>query len=179
MLAQFTSWEAELSAAAPPDPSPRIGEDPDGSRRVYLQHVFDVGTFNPCFPEYRFDRVEAESAAGRITFPIAYEGPPGLVHGGFLGVFIDCVVQHHNLATATSGMTRSMTVTYRRPVPLLADLSFDITRSEVDGIASSAVRLCLGDDVLCLGEVGARAIPSERTEGYAFGARRDGTAATP
>jgi hypothetical protein len=179
MLAKFTAWEAELSAAAPPDPAPRIGPDPDGTRRVYVQRVFDVGNFNPSFPEYRFDRMDAESAAGRITFPVVYEGPPGLVHGGFLGVFVDCVVQHHNLATGTSGMTRTMTVTYRRPVPLLTDLNFDIARHEVDGMASSTARLLLDDDVLCIGEVVAGAIPSEHVVGYAFGSRRDGTAATP
>jgi hypothetical protein len=44
---------------------------------------------------------------------------------------------------------------------------------------SSTVRLSLDDEVLCIGEVGARAIPSDRMVGYAFGLRRDGTAATP
>jgi hypothetical protein len=179
MLSQFTDWEAELHAAVPPDPAPRIGEDPHGTRRVYLQHAFDVGAFNPSVPEYQFDRMERESAEGRITFPVVYEGPPGLVHGGFLGVFVDCVVQHHNLATGLSGMTRTMTVSYRRPVPLLTNLSFDIVRTEVDGMATSTVQLRLDDVVLCTGDVTARSIPPDRHVGYEFGSRRDGTAATP
>jgi hypothetical protein len=181
MLAQFVEWEADLSAVVPPDPAPRIGPDPDGVRRVYLQHAFDVGEFNPSVPEYRFDRMEGESATGRITFPVVYEGPPGFVHGGFLGVFVDCVVQHHNLATGSSGMTRTMTVTYRRPVPLLTELSFDIVRTEAgEGVtmANSTVRLRLDDDVLCIGEVTARPIPSDRHVGYEFGPRRDGTVAS-
>jgi hypothetical protein len=175
MLAKFAQWEAELDAAAPPDFAPRVGPDPDCVRRVYLQHAFDVGDFNPSVPEYRFDRMEHGSAAGRITFPVVYEGPPGFVHGGFLGVFVDCVVQHHNLATGSSGMTRTMTVTYRRPVPLLTDLSFDIVRTEAtEGapMATSTVRLLIADDVLCIGEVTARPIPPERHVGYEFGPRR-------
>ena len=72
-----------LAAAAPPDPTPRIGEG-GGQRRVYLDHAFDVGTYNPCFPEYTFDHLDDEKAWGRVSFPVVYEGPPGLVNGGFL-----------------------------------------------------------------------------------------------
>src|ERR1700684_1532551 len=60
ILAQITDWEGELSAAVPPDSAPRIGADDGGSRRVYLDHATDIGAFNPCFPEYRFDHVDGE-----------------------------------------------------------------------------------------------------------------------
>jgi hypothetical protein len=189
MVARFAEWEAQLAAAVSPDPTPRIGEDPDGTRRVYLQHALDIGAFNPCFPEYEFDRLDADSAAGVVAFPVAYEGPPGMVHGGFLGVFFDCAVQHHNCATTSSGMTRTMTVTYRRPVPLLVPLRFDVVRTQIraDGgerlreeqtILSSTARLLLGDHVLCLGEVHAVVVPPDRLTGFTFGSRRGSTAAT-
>jgi len=177
LLARFAEWESQLSTDAAPDPTPRIGDDPDGTRRLYLQHAFDIGAFNPCFPTYEFDQLAADSAAGRVTFPVAYEGPPGLVHGGFLGVFFDCVVQHHNCATDPSGMTRTMTVTYRRPVPLLAALRFDVVRTEAEGKVTSTARLLLDDDVLCVGEVVAVVIPPERLTGFAFGSRLGSTAA--
>ncbi len=172
MLARFAEWETALSTDVPPDPTPRIGEDPDGTHRLYLQHAIDIGAFNPCFPTYEFDQLEPDSAAGSVTFPVAYEGPPGLVHGGFLGVFFDCVVQHHNCATAPSGMTRTMTVAYRRPVPLLTELRFDVTRTAVDGKVTSTARLLLDDQVLCVGEVDAVVLPPERLAGFAFGSRR-------
>ena len=177
MLARFSEWEADLSVFAPTDPAPRIGDDPEGARRVYLQHALDIGSFNPCFPTYEFDRLATDSATGRVTFPVAYEGPPGMVHGGFLGVFFDCIVQHHNCATAPSGMTRIMSVAYRRPVPLLTELSFDVTRAEVEGKVTSTARLLLSDEVLCVGDVDAVAIPLDRLTGFAFGSRRS-TAAT-
>ena len=101
MLGQFAEWERELSAAIPADPTPRIGPDGTEVQRVYLDHAFDVGAYNPCFPEYIFDHLGADSASGRVTFPLVFEGPPGLVNGGFLAVFFDCVTQHPELRLGT------------------------------------------------------------------------------
>src|ERR1700755_3498425 len=81
VVAQCAQWERALAAAAPADPSPRIGPDGADDQRVYLSHAFDIGSFNPCFPEYRFDRIETDSAEGSVNFPVVYEGPPRLVHG--------------------------------------------------------------------------------------------------
>jgi hypothetical protein len=171
MLAQIGKWETELSSAVPPDSAPRIGDE-DPSRRVYLDHATDIGAFNPCFPEYRFDRIDSDAASGRLAFPLVYEGPPGLVHGGFLAVFFDCVIQHHNCVVGLAGKTRGMQVTYRRPTPVLTELRFDISRSEVDrGIASTA-RLLLDDQVLCVGEVTTLASRPETLTGRRFGKRR-------
>jgi len=168
---QISEWENELSSAVPPDSTPRIGDD-DGDRRVYLDHATDIGAFNPCFPEYRFDRIDGETASGRVVFPLVYEGPPGLVHGGFLAVFFDCVMQHQNCVTGLSGKTRSLQVTFRRPTPVLTELRFDISRSEAErGIASTA-RLLLDDEVLCIGDATTLALPPEKLTGHRFGKRR-------
>ncbi len=172
IVAQISDWECELSAAVPPDSTPRIGPDDSGSRRVYLDHATDIGAFNPCFPEYRFDSLDATTASGRVTFPLVYEGPPGLVHGGFLAVFFDCVIQHQNCLVGLSGKTRSLNVTFRRPTPVLTDLRFDIARSEVDRGITSTARLLLDDEVLCIGEVNTLAQTPEKLTGFRFGQRR-------
>jgi hypothetical protein len=172
IVAQIGDWERELSAAVPPDRSPRIGFDDDGSRRVYLDHATDIGAFNPCFPEYRFDHLDVEAASGRVTFPLVFEGPPGLVHGGFLAVFFDCVIQHQNCLVGLSGKTRSLNVTFRRPTPVLTDLRFDIARSEVDRGITSTARLLLDDEVLCIGEVNTLAQTPDKLTGFRFGKRR-------
>src|SRR6202012_1213367 len=153
MVEKFAEWEGELAASAPTDDAPRIDETTDDPRRGYLNHATDIGAYNPSFPEYGFDQVDAEEAAGRVCFPLIYEGPPGLVHGGFLGVFFDCVIQHHNCVTGLSGKTRSLAVTYRRPTPLLTELRFDIARTPNDRGITSTARLLLNDEVLCTGEV--------------------------
>jgi hypothetical protein len=175
IVAQISDWEHELSAAVPPDSAPRISFDEfdeDGSRRVYLDHATDIGAFNPCFPEYRFDHLDAETAFGQATFPLVYEGPPGLVHGGFLAVFFDCVIQHQNCLVGLSGKTRSLNVAFRRPTPVLTDLRFDITRSEVERGITSTARLLLDDEVLCIGEVNTLAQTPDKLTGFRFGKRR-------
>src|ERR1700754_2128245 len=55
MLAPMAEWEKELAPAAAPDPTPRIGDPGNENHRVYLDHAFDIGAYNPCFPEYAFE----------------------------------------------------------------------------------------------------------------------------
>jgi hypothetical protein len=172
VIGQIGAWEGELAGAVAPDATPRIGADGADSQRVYLAHAFDIGAFNPCFPEYEFDRIDAQTAAGRVTFPVVYEGPPGLVHGGFLAVFFDCVIQHQNCATELSGKTRSLNVKFRRPAPILTELVFDITRTQADRGVTSTARLLLDDEVLCIGEATTLALSPERLTGFHFGKRR-------
>jgi hypothetical protein len=172
MLARFAEWERELAAAVPADSTPRAGSDSGGGQRVYLSHAFDAGAFNPCFPRYEFDHLDAETAAGRVTFPLVYEGPPGLVHGGFLGVFFDCVIAHQSCAVQRAGRTRALLVNYRRPTPILTGLRFDITRAEVERGIEATARLLLDDEVLCTGQATTVALPPERLSGNRLGRRR-------
>lgn len=172
MLDRFAEWERELTQAVPPDPAPRIGADSLDIQRVYLDHAFDIGAFNPCFPEYRFHELEPGSASGVVNFPIVFEGPPGLVHGGMLANFFDCVIQQHNCGAGIAGKTRSLSITYRRPTPLLVDLGFEIERSVSEAGIESTARLFRGDKVLCVGVVDAVAASPNKLNGTRFGQRR-------
>ncbi len=172
MLVQIGAWQKELEGAVAPDATPRIGDDGADAQRVYLSHAFDIGAFNPCFPTYEFDRIDADTAEGTVTFPVVYEGPPGLVHGGFLAVFFDCVIQHQNCATQLSGKTRSLNVKFRRPTPILTELRFDIAAERVDRGVTSTARLSLDDEVLCIGEATTLALSPDKLTGFDFGKRR-------
>ena len=90
-----------------------------------------------------------------MTFPIAYEGPPGLVHGGFLALFFDCVVQHHNCEVGLAGKTTSLTVRYLRPTPLLTPLRFTLERTVADDRIHTTGSLSLADTTVCEAEVDA------------------------
>ncbi|HXL61777.1 MAG TPA: hypothetical protein VN959_14100 [Mycobacterium sp.] len=171
MLAQSADWERELAAAVPPDPTPRIGAGGE-DQRVYLDHASDAGAYNPCFPEYTFDHLDDETAYGRVTFPVVYEGPPGLVNGGFLAVFFDCITQHQSCAAGRTGKTHSLTVTFRRPTPILTELRFDVARAAAEGRVTSTARLLLGDEVLCIGEFKTVASSPDKLTGFQFGKRR-------
>jgi hypothetical protein len=138
LITQLAAAEEALASRQPLDPSPRIGSDAHNDQRVYLDHGRDVGSFNPCFPEYEIE-VSGEQASGTVSFPLAYEGPPGCVHGGFLAVFFDCIIQHHNCEYGVAGKTTTLRMEYRRPTPILKTLHFGIERaSDARRITSSA-----------------------------------------
>ena len=139
--------QQQLAAQAPTDLRPRVGDEPSRDRRVYVDHGYAVGDYNPCFPQYTLE-LDDDGAHGTVEFPISYEGPPGIVHGGFLAVFFDCVVQELNCAMGLAGKTAELSVRYRRPTPLLTPLVYRAERVVADRITAHA-ELLLGDDVLC------------------------------
>ncbi|HKA13805.1 MAG TPA: hypothetical protein VKH41_02205 [Myxococcota bacterium] len=151
--------ERELRVLVPANPGPRIGRSAASDGRVYLDHSRDIGAYNACFPTYQI-RVDGDRASGTVAFPIAYEGPPGIVHGGFLAVFFDSIAQHHNCDIGVAGKTTSVAVTYRRPTPLLTELQFEVDRSVSDHRIVSAARLLADGAVLCEAEV--RAVVGDR-----------------
>ncbi len=154
LIVALRQAEEALGDRVPSDPAPRVGTAASGDGRLYLDHARDIGAYNPCFPEYGIE-VEGDRAHGSVNFPLPYEGPPGIVHGGFLAVFFDCVVQHHNCDVGVAGKTMSLTLRFRRPVPLLTTLAFTIERSLAEGRIRSVGRLVADERVLCEAEVDA------------------------
>jgi acyl-coenzyme A thioesterase PaaI-like protein len=170
VLVQLRQIEATLHHLIPPGSTPRVGEAAAGDGRVYIDHSRSIGGYNPSFPEYDIV-VEGERAWGTVTFPVPYEGPPGIVHGGFLALFFDCVVQHHNCDVGVAGRTTSLTLRYRRPVPLTTDLDFTVARSVSGGLIHSTAKLVSQGRVLCEAEVDA--IAGDRAKLPTVAPRRD------
>jgi hypothetical protein len=146
--------QERLAAIAPADPRPRVGDAADPQRRVYLDHSRDVGAYNACFPEYEM-RAHDDRAEGRVSFPVVYEGPPGVVHGGFLAVFFDCALQQLNCDLGVAGKTRTLSLRYRRPVPILTELELVAERRVDDGAILSTAELHLDGAVMCAAEMSA------------------------
>jgi hypothetical protein len=154
LIGALRSAEAELGRVVPAHPMPRVGQNVASNGRAYIDHSRDIGAFNPCFPTYEI-QIDGDRASGTVAFPIAYEGPPGIVHGGFLAVFFDSIIQHHNCDVGVAGKTTSLNVTYRRPTPLLTELHFQVERSVDDRRIDSTARLMSGDVVLCEAKMSA------------------------
>ena len=156
LLSDLQRADETLSKLTPASIAPRVGPAADGDGRAYVDHARDIGRINPAFPEYTIE-VDGGSATGTVEFPLSYEGPPGIVHGGFLAVFFDCVVQHHNCDVGTAGKTTGMSLRYRRPAPLLTPLTFSIQRMEAEGRIHSVAMLELEGKTLCEADVDAYA----------------------
>jgi acyl-coenzyme A thioesterase PaaI-like protein len=141
--------QQQLAAQCPADQRPRVGDDPSPDRRVYVDHGYAVGEYNPCFPRYTLELDGDGGAFGTVEFPISYEGPPGLVHGGFLAVFFDCVLQELNCALGLAGKTAELSLRYRRPTPLLTPLTYRAERVVDDRRITAHAELFRGDELLC------------------------------
>ena len=143
---RFADWERELAAAVPADPTPRIGQESTRSQRVYLDHAFDVGAYNPCFPEYTFDHLDDRDRVGARHLPVVYEGRRDWSTAAFSPCSSTASPNTRVAPPGRTGKTRSLTVTFRRPTPILTELGFDIVRSEdrraghVDGAAAARRR---------------------------------------
>jgi acyl-coenzyme A thioesterase PaaI-like protein len=70
---------------------------------------------------------------GTVTFGSAYEGPPGCVHGGYVAAAFDELLGATQSMSGAPGMTGRLTVNYRSPTPLHAELRFEGRIREVEG----------------------------------------------
>jgi hypothetical protein len=153
-IVELGALQARLAAAGPSDLRPRVGDDAAPDRRVYVDHSRDVGDYNAAFPYYEIS-VADDKAAGTVEFPVVYEGPPGVVHGGFLAVFFDCILQHLSCDMGQAGKTRSLNLRYRRPTPILTELQFSAERVVTDDAIEFTAELRDGETVVCLAEMSA------------------------
>jgi len=143
-----------LAPQVPADLRPRVGPDASDDRRVYVDHSRDIGDYNPCFPRYELTCAH-DRGTGTVEFPVVYEGPPGIVHGGFLAVFFDCVLQQLNCDLGLTGRTRDLAVRYRRPTPILTPLAVHAERTVEEDRIHSTAELRLDGEVLCRCEMNA------------------------
>ena len=153
-IAELRALNERLAAVGPADLRPRIGDSPRDDQRVYLDHSRDIGEYNAAFPRYEI-AVADDRAEGTITFPLVYEGPPGVVHGGFLAVLFDCILQHLSCDMGRAGKTRNLNVRYRRPTPILTELQFSAQRVVTDEAIEFAAELRDGETLLCSAEMSA------------------------
>jgi len=93
------------------------------------------------------------------------------VHGGFLAVFFDSVIQHHNCDVGVAGKTTEIQVRFRRPTPLLVPLRFDIDRTVVGDRITSLARLRHRDQICA--EASMAAIAGDRDALPSVSPRRD------
>jgi acyl-coenzyme A thioesterase PaaI-like protein len=84
-----------------------------------------VGLSNPIAPplEASVDS-EAEVVRARACFSAAYEGAPGLLHGGILAAAFDELLGLATVFSGGAGMTRDLHVRYLRPTPIRVELVF-------------------------------------------------------
>ena len=85
-----------------------------------------VGFANPLAPPARYERHPDERCVrGEVEFGKAFEGGPGLVHGGFLAALLDEVLGVATIFSGNPGMTGEYTVRFVRPTHIKVPLHFE------------------------------------------------------
>lgn len=134
------------------------------------------GLANPVAPPLQL-AVADDHAEGKINFSSAYEGPPGLVHGGFVAACFDeffGLVQM--LAKSVEpAMTGTLTIKYRSPCPLRTDLQLRgwVDRSEGRKLFLKAT-ISDGERLIAEAEAIFLKIDTERYKGFADSRNREG-----
>ena len=112
--AQVRQVTARLAAAQlPPHQLPAL-DDPIAFRRVY-NLVSGVGS--ALAPPLEI-RAEDDGVVAETTLGLAYEGPPGFLHGGMSGMLMDQLLGAAAISAGLWGMTVHLELDYRGPVPL-------------------------------------------------------------
>jgi hypothetical protein len=106
-----------------------------------------TGRSNPFAPPMTLS-MHGKSAVGKVRFGSIYEGVPGHVHGGMLAAVLDEALGYLAVNHDIGGLTAMLTVRYRAPTPLHADLTIEADVVRTDGRkAFVEARIVAGDAI--------------------------------
>jgi acyl-coenzyme A thioesterase PaaI-like protein len=130
-------------------------EDAEAQGGGHFDYSPLIGRSNPLAPPITVEADEDGNVIARCVFGSAYEGPPGCVHGGYVAAAFDEVLGYAETFSGAPGMTGTLTVVYRSPTPLHAEVVFRarIARVEgrkifVHGTLHAGERLCAESDAI-------------------------------
>ncbi|MGY1820771.1 PaaI family thioesterase [Geodermatophilus sp. SYSU D00079] len=118
-------------------------DDPERGERWYSP-VYGPGS--PVAPPLEATDTPDGRVTGRVTVGKAHEGPPGLVHGGVVATLLDHVLARAVRAAGRGGLTATLTVRYRRPVPLGVPLLLAAEAGPADGRRTPATARLVAED---------------------------------
>ncbi len=105
---------------------PRIDEREGNDKTAEDLFPFSpvIGSLSPISPPVKFYFKDG-LVFGNMNLGVAYQGPPGCVHGGILAEFFDELLGAANIASGNGGLTGKLTVKYRSTTPLYKELRFE------------------------------------------------------
>lgn len=91
------------------------------------------GARNPAAPPLEPVVFPDGTVRADVTLSVAFQGPPGCVHGGIVALLFDEMLGLANAAAEHIGMTADLQITYSAPTPLDVPLRFEARQGEIDG----------------------------------------------
>ena len=134
--------------------------DPESMRRGHRPFSPVIGDANPIAPPMRVRQCEDGSVIGEATMRPIHEGPPGVVHGGWVASLLDQLLGHANAAAGVGGFTAQLTVRYRRPTPYDVPLLLRARTDSVEGRTVTSSGEIVADGVVTAEASGVFKMPS-------------------
>jgi acyl-coenzyme A thioesterase PaaI-like protein len=134
--------------------------DPESMRRGERPYSPVIGAANPIAPPMSVRTLDDGSVQGEATMRPIHEGPPAVVHGGWVATLLDQLLGHANAAAGVGGFTAELTVRYRRPTPYDVPLTIRARTDSVDGRRVTASGEIVADGVVTAEAQGLFLMPS-------------------
>lgn len=112
-----------------PPMADRVGPRKDG----YLDRSPVSGKLNAMAPPVKLELGDDNCARTSATLGLAYQGPPGRVHGGWVATLLDHIMGYAAGTVDRWIFTRSLTVDYDHAAPLFEELEITARVDEIDG----------------------------------------------
>lgn len=84
-----------------------------------------AGLANPVAPPMSVFKADDTTLVATLRFSAAFEGGPGLAHGGYVAAAFDELLGLTQSLTGEAGMTAKLAVRYRSPCPLNTELRME------------------------------------------------------
>ncbi|GDX30967.1 aromatic compound degradation protein PaaI [Actinomycetes bacterium] len=123
-----------------------------------------VGRSNAMAPPFTYE-FDSDQVAVHGTFGLAYEGPPGFVHGGWISLAFDEIMGMANAIGGHVALTARLTVKYREPTPLEQPVRIEAHTKKVEGRRITTIgTLSVGEKVTAEAEGLFIALDEKRTK---------------
>jgi len=106
-----------------------------------------VGRNNAMAPPFTYN-FDSDRVSMRGTFGLAYEGPPGFVHGGWISLAFDEIMGMANAIEGHVALTARLTVKYRKPTPVHKEVVIEANTERVNGRRVTTVGTLSVDGVI-------------------------------
>jgi acyl-coenzyme A thioesterase PaaI-like protein len=138
---------AQAAGFAGERPFPRYAAPVNGDLNTILPWSVISGPYNPMAAPVAMSQEDGK-AIGTARFGLAYEGPPGGVHGAVVAGVWDQVLAFAAMIAGQPGHTATLTTHYRSITPLHEELRFVAWLERTDGRRIFARGTCHAGDKL-------------------------------
>jgi uncharacterized protein (TIGR00369 family) len=118
------------------------------------RYCFACGSLNPIGLHMEVSYLE-QKAVSKLSLKREFQGWHNIVHGGVVATILDEIMAHAVMHYVGKGVTTSLQITYRDPVPVGQEVSvvgYVVERKSRAAVARGEIRMAGNEKVVATGE---------------------------